>query len=179
MTSLVLTPEEQRHLQRYILQAPSGRALCRAQALLRWARGDAVAAIVDCLGISRQTLYNWVQRFQSCPARDLHERLADRPRSGRPPTALGVIDPLLDQVLDRDPRDFGYRSTRWTAPLLQDYLETCHDIAVCTKSVSFALERLRVRWKRARHRLADRPSTWRQAKGGSSAGFRGEAVPSR
>ncbi len=166
MTSLMLTPKEQRELQRLIRQIPSGRASCRAHALLRLAQGDPIYDIVDGLGISRQTLYNWTQRFQAHPAADLAERLQDRPRSGRPPTAQGIIDPLLDQALDQSPQELGYRSTRWTAPLLQHYLKTFHDITASRKSVSLALVRLRVRWKRARHRLGDRPDTWRQAKGG-------------
>jgi hypothetical protein len=30
--------------------------------------------------------------------------LQDAPRQGRPPTALGIIDALLEEVLDTDPR---------------------------------------------------------------------------
>ncbi|MGZ3316046.1 MAG: winged helix-turn-helix domain-containing protein, partial [Isosphaeraceae bacterium] len=67
---------------------------------------------------------------------------------------------------DRDPRDFGYHSTVWTAPLLMRYLERVHGVAASRRSIGSALERLRIRWKRPRHQLARRPDTWRQAKGG-------------
>ena len=40
------------------------------------------------------------------------------PAAGRPPTASGVIDPLIAEVIDDDPRESGYRSTNWTAALL-------------------------------------------------------------
>ena len=52
--------------------------------------------------------------------------MLDAPRSGRPPTALGIIDPLIEAVIEADPRDYGYHATGWTAPLLQRYLEEVH-----------------------------------------------------
>jgi transposase len=73
---------------------------------------------------------------------------------------------LIAEVIDSDPRDLGYHATVWTAPLLREYLKQVHGIEVSRKSVSLALDRLRVRWKRPRHQLALRPRTWRQAKGG-------------
>ena len=100
---------------------------------------------------------------------NLQARLADAPRSGRPRTALGVIDPLLAEVIDGDPRELGYPSTGWTNRLLRRYLREFHQLAVSRKSVSRALARLRIRWKRPRHQLALRPQTWRQSKGGSNA----------
>jgi transposase len=101
----------------------------------------------------------------------LGERLADGARSGRPRTAYGVIDPLIAPVIEEDPRELGYRATVWTAPLLQQYLEEVYQIAVGHHSVSLAIGRLRLRWKRPRHHLTRRASTWRQAKGGSSMGL--------
>jgi transposase len=96
----------------------------------------------------------------------LRSRLADAPRQGRPPSALGIVDPLIAEVIDIDPRELGYHSTVWTAPLLREYLEQVHGIAVSRKSMSLAIARLRMRWKRPRHQLSLRPETWRQSKGG-------------
>jgi hypothetical protein len=97
---------------------------------------------------------------------ELDARLSDGDRSGRPPSALGIIDPSIDASIDQDPRPFGYRSTAWTAPLLQYHLYEAHDRTVSRKSVSRALTRLRIRWKRPRHVLRQQSATWRQAKGG-------------
>jgi transposase len=139
----------------------------RAQGLLWLDGGQSVAAVADLLLVSRQTVYNWVESFQDRTGLDVADRLRDAPRSGRPATALGIIDPLIDAVIDGDPRDYGYRATVWTAPLLQRYLEEAHEIETSPKSVRRALARLDIRWKRPRHRLGLRPETWRQAKGGS------------
>ena len=98
--------------------------------------------------------------------------VVERPEhAGRPRTVYGVIDPLIAAVIDQDPRDFGYRSTGWTNPLLRQYLEEVHQLTASRKSVSLALERLGIAWKRPRHCLALRSETWRQSKGGSNAAF--------
>jgi transposase len=139
----------------------------RAHALLGLHEGMSGGEIAELIDLSRQTIYNWAQAFRDRNDLDLSQRLRDAPRSGRPATALGVVDPLINAVIDDDPRDHGYRATVWTAPLLQRYLEEVHAIATSRKSVSRALGRLGIRWKRPRHRLGQRSQTWQQAKGGS------------
>lgn len=166
MTLITLTWKERQALEALAAQTAQARDLRRAQALLWLDQGEAVPSIAERLHVSRQTLYHWVTRFASRPRPDLAARLADAPRSGRPRTASGVIDPLIDDVIERDPREFGYRSTAWTAPLLVEYLQDMHAIEVSDDSVRLAIRRLDIRWKRPRHTLALRPATWRQAKGG-------------
>jgi transposase len=149
----------------------------RIQALLWVAAGQPVEQIADVLGVSRRAVYYWVERFEQRGDLDLGARLADAPRSGRPPTALGIIDPLIAAVIDRDPRQLGYRNTGWTNRLLRQYLRDAHHLSVSRKSVSLALARLGIRWKRPRHELVLRPATWRQSKGGSNAGCGGVCAP--
>jgi transposase len=128
--------------------------------------GETVEEVAQRLLVSRQTVYNWLLRFRQRSDQDLRSRLQDAPRAGRPPTALGIVDPLLEEVIDTDPRDYGYRHTVWTAALLQHYLRAAHSIIVCRRSIGLAIARLGIRWKRPRHVLGQRPETWRQAKGG-------------
>jgi transposase len=80
------------------------------------------------------------------------------------------VDPLIAQVIGTDPADLGSHSAVWTAPLLKRYLQDHHAIEVSRKTVSRAIARLEIRWKRPRHQLALRPEHWRQSKGGSNAG---------
>ncbi len=165
-----LHPWERRQLVRLLDDTHDATQLRRAQALLWLHDGQPALRVADLLHVSRQTVYNWLQVFRERTDLGLADRLLDAPRSGRPATALGIIDPLIDAVIDDDLRDYGYRCTVWTAPLLQRYLEEVHAIATSRKSVSWAIARLGIRWKRPRHRLGLRPDTWRQAKGGSRAG---------
>ena len=56
--------------------------------------------------------------------------LASRARAaaGAKNVSCSAICPLIDAVIDDDPRDYGYRATVWTAPLLQRSLEEAHGI---------------------------------------------------
>jgi transposase len=166
MASVKLSNRQRIDLETFMLHTPSAREHRRAQAVLWLAEGETADQVAELLHVSRQTVYNWAERFQQRQGLDLRSRLADAPRPGRPPSALGIIDPLIAEVIDTDPRKLGCHSTIWTAPLLREYLEQVHGIAVSQKSVSFAIARLRIRWKRPRHQLALRPEHWRQSKGG-------------
>jgi len=166
MAILELSTEERALLQGIAVRTNHAKELRRAQALLWLNAGESVEAIAQRLGVGRRTVYYWVERVAGTEKSELSRRLADAPRSGRPPTAQGIIDPLIDEVIEADPRELGYRSTVWTAPLLREYLSEYHQIDISQRSVSYALERLGIGWKRPRHDLSRCPSTWRQAKGG-------------
>lgn len=166
MTTLTLTPKEYSELQVLNAHTCNGDEWRRAQALVWLAEGDPVVDIAERLNVSRQSIYNWVQRFQQRNDQDLVHRLGDGKRSGRPCTAQGIIDPLIVEMIDRDPQAMSYSATIWTAGLLKHYLRREHNIEVSDKSIRRAIARLGIRWKRPRHQLALRPETWRQAKGG-------------
>src|SRR5262245_4953500 len=166
MTMINLNSKELAALEQVLAKTDDVRRLKRAQALIWLAEGDSVDEVANRLRVSRQSVYNWVARFESRSELPTELRVADGVRQGRPRTAKEIIDPLIDEVIEQDPRELGYGSTIWTAPLLRQSLADKHQIEVCSKSVSFALRRLRIVWKRPRHNLALRSETWRQAKGG-------------
>lgn len=166
MASIILSDRLRGEMENLVTHTPLARERSRALALLWLADGESVEQVAELLRVSRQTVYNWTERFRQREGLDLRARLLDGPRSGRPPTALGIIDPLIESVIDKDPRELGYHSTVWTAALLIQHLERAHGIEVSRKSISAALARLGIRWKRPRHQLSLRPETWRQSKGG-------------
>jgi transposase len=178
MTRQTLTPKERKALERLVTRTKDAQQLRRVQALLWLDQGDTVQEVAERLRLSRQVIYKWVAQFHSRQSREIAQRVTPGARSGRPRTAHGIIDPLIVTVIERDPRDLGYRSTVWTAPLVTQYLWEEHDLTVSRQSVSRAIARLGFRWKRPRHRLACRPTTWRQAKGGSNAGSTTVSGPS-
>ncbi len=166
MALLSLSNRQRGELEDLVSRTPLAKERCRAQALLWLAEGFDVGAVAELLHVSRQTLYNWLSRFQERAELDLRARLLDAPRLGRPRAASGTIDELVAAVIDGDPRQFGYHATVWTAPLLSQFLWDHHGIEVSDRTVSRAIDRLGIRWKRPRHELALRPKTWRQSKGG-------------
>lgn len=166
MALLSLSDRQRGELEDLVSHTPWAKERCRAQALLWLAEGSDVAAVAEQLNVSRQTIYNWLSRVQERATPDLRARLLDVPRPGRPRAASGTIDELVAAVIDGDPRQLGYRATVWTAPLLSQYLRDHQGIEVSDRTVSRAIDRLGLRWKRPRHELALRPKTWRQSKGG-------------
>lgn len=170
MTLFALSYRERVALGGLAAHTEDAKVFCRANALLWLDDGESAEEVAERLRVSRQTVYNWAIRFQRRGELDIFARVADGPRRGRPRTVHGIIDPLIEEALDQNPEDFGYNSTIWTAPLLAQYLVEECGIEVSCDSVSLAIRRLRIRWKRPRHHLTLCPDTWRQAKGGLNTG---------
>lgn len=166
MSRLWLSDRQRGELEELVSHTPLAKERCRAQALLWIAEGSDIGEVAELLQVSRQTIYNWLSRFQERAKLDLRARLLDAPRLGRPRAASGTIDELVATVIDGDPRNFGYHATVWTAPLLCRYLHDHHGISVSDRTVGRAIDRLEMSWKRPRHELVLRPKTWRQSKGG-------------
>lgn len=171
MTTLKLSSQERRRLKALAIHTSDADVLRRVQALRWLASGHDVEDIAERLCVCRRTIYYWFEQYELREASDITGRLSVLPRSGRPRTALGIIDPLIDKVIDVDPRELGYCSTVWTAMLLRQHLRESHQLSVSQRSVSYALARMGISWKRPRHQLALRARHWRQAKGGLNAGF--------
>jgi transposase len=174
MASFALSKKERRLLEQIIRDTKDAHTLRRVQALLWLDDGESAEEMADHLYVSRFAVSKWVKQFRERSLLDIAARVSDGQRSGRLRTLHGVIDQLIEGVIDQDPRKLGYRPTVWTAPLLALYLEQAHQMKVSAQSVRLAIERLRIRWKRPRHSLAGRPPTGRQAKGGSNAGSKNE-----
>ena len=166
MAPLILSPRPRLELEYFVSHTSVAKERCRAQALLWLDEGESAEQAAELLHVGRRTVYDWVDRFHDRGEFDLRQRLADAPRPGRPRVEGGGIDPRIVQVIDTDPRDLGYHSTVWTGPLLVRYLRDHRAIEVSRKTVSRAIARLGIRWKRPRYQLALRAETWRQAKGG-------------
>ena len=174
---LPLSPTEYQRLVEVTQTTHDPRALHRAQAFLWLQDGETVEEVAARLFVTPRTVFRWCQRFHNRRAGALPDRLADAPRSGRPKTVQGIIDPLIQGVIETDPRQLGYHATVWTAPLLGQYLHDRHHLQASRRSVGLAIARLGIAWKRPRYALARRAPTWRQAKGGSSAGLPGGSGP--
>ena len=81
MSLLWLSDRQRGELEELVSQTPSAKERCRAQALLWIAEGSDVAEVAELLKVSRQTIYNWLGRFQQrdcilcdAPADELSDR---------------------------------------------------------------------------------------------------------
>jgi transposase len=145
VSAILLSDRMRSELNAHMAGGARLRERYRAQALLWLAEGISVSEIAARLRVSRQTVYNWSERFRHRARLDLKSRLGDAPRSGRPRTVRGVIDPLIAAVMDKNPQDLGCDVPVWTCTALVRYLAQTHEMAVSRKSVCLALQRLRLR----------------------------------
>src|SRR5512144_2921651 len=108
MALIHLSDDLRGELEELVLHTPWAKERCRAQTVLWLAEGLSAEQIAETFQVSRQTVFNWAERFLQRDGLDLRTRLLDAPRSGRPPTIAGIIDPLIEAVLAQDPRALGY-----------------------------------------------------------------------
>ncbi len=166
MARLRLAPRAREILQAVARSSAPAREVRRAQALLWLADGETVESIAVRLGVSRQTIYNWAQRYEARHTQPVHQRVQDRPHTGRRPRLLQKTMQQVDRLLARSPRRYGYRGQLWTVPMLRTQVARRLREAISERTVRRALEALRQSYKRPRYVLSRRSPTWRQAKGG-------------
>lgn len=169
MTLIRLSPMEHDNLHKFIRSTDDARLLKRAQALLWLDQDESVTAVSRRQGVSRETIYSWVRSFQERRYEPLTARLQNHSRSGRPPKKSQAVKALVQQVVDTDPLQLGYRSPLWTAPLLRRHLKQTQNMEVSERTIRRTLRDMGYRYKRPRYVLARRSPTWRQAKGGYNA----------
>ncbi len=171
MASIQLASRAQRVLHQIARSGAKAREVRRAQALLWLNQGESVQKVAQRLGVSRRAVYNWVEQYYSLRGtKSVHERVQDRPHTGRPPKKLKAAVKVIEQLLQQDPRHYGYRSVVWTVPrLCQEVQKRTGMEEISHRTIRRALHRLRYRYKRPRYVLARRFPNWRQAKGGSNA----------
>lgn len=170
MSLVELSAVERRSLREIAKHAHDVRQVKRAQALLWLDEGESVETVARRQNMSCQTVYNWIDAFQKRCDESIAERLRDRPRPGRPPDKRQAVQAMIQEVIDKDPRQWGYRSPVWTTSLLRCHLDKACGVGASKRTIRRALRGLGYRYKRPRYVLSRRSPTWRQAKGGCSEG---------
>jgi transposase len=161
-----LAARERSALEELVSSSKDVRQLKRSQALLALASGTSVSVTARSLCVARNTIYNWVARFQErCGS--IGERLTDAERCGRPNDLFQNLLKRLPALLAQKPTDFGYRHAEWTVDLLCSHLAQ-EQIETSDNTLRRALHELGYRWKRPRFVPRRRAQTWRQSKGGCS-----------
>lgn len=119
------------------------RMLALAMVLDGASRGDAARAA----GMQRQTLRDWVVRYNG----EGVEGLADRPRSGRPALMTAAQLAELDRIVETGPDIEVDRVVRWRCVDLKGVIAERFDVNISERSVGRVLNR------RGFRRLSARP----------------------
>jgi transposase len=145
-----LTNEEQAAL-RVGLRSPNAFVLRRCQILLASASGKRASQIASELGCDTDTALNAINAFNRAglaaltPGSSVPHRIA---------VAFdGAATEQLRAMLHQSPRQFGKASSLWTLELAAEvsFEQGLTPVRVSREAVRSALQRLGVRWKRAKH----------------------------
>lgn len=154
MSETRLGAGKRRRIRNQLHHARDARQLRRLLAVLECDRGESVSSVAEFLGVSRQSIYNWIERAHR--QGDIGDFL-DAPRTGRPIKTGEAFDTLLRILLMLPPQQFGYHAHCWTVPMLQDQLKQNMGEEYSASTVRRGLQRLNYVWKRPRYVLVPDP----------------------
>lgn len=149
-----LTALQREELERKLHRTCDARVYRRALAISEVSQGVPVEAVARTLGVSRQSIYNWLAQYHSPEGL---ASLADQPRSGRPQLWTEQRRAWLKGLMQLSPETRGYFANSWTVPLLREELFHCTGQEVSDDTVRRGLSRLGYVWKRPRYVLSPDP----------------------
>ena len=134
------------------LRSPDAFTLRRCQILLASAGGQNAYQIARNLGCNPQTVRNAIHKFNEEGLSETLQR-----GSNRPHTVHRAFDEqgteALREMLHRSPREFDKRSSLWTMEMAAEvsFEEGLTKERVSGETIRATLERMGVRWRRAKH----------------------------
>lgn len=154
MSQFRLKSAQRRRLRGLLHEATDLNTYRRCLALLEVDSGRPVAAVARSLGVTRQSVHNWIARFGEAGRA---EALADRYGGGRPAAFDEDGVEGLAALLGQSPQQRGSAAANWTVPLLREHLRRATGADVSEPTVRRQLRRLGYVWKRPRYVLEPDP----------------------
>ena len=166
MNGLTLNRQERYRLQHQLKHTHDAAWYRRCLAILEIAQGKSVVALAEALGVTRQTVYNWLDTYAQA-----HDPLSltDAARSGRPSRWTPDLQERLDRMLQQTPADWGWHGTHWTVPLLRQQLAGADGRWLAEDTIRRELHRLGYVWKRTRYVLPPDPEQEKKKSAASQA----------
>jgi transposase len=140
------TVKQLTHLLQVAFRAGNLHSIKRISALLWLGDGQAVAQVAQRLGLSKQTIYNWLHAF-------VLKRWASLRRGsspGRPPKLSAAQRQRLSALVQAGPEAAGYPTGCWNTALIQDLIErefqrcyNVHYLAELLRSLGFSYQKAR------------------------------------
>jgi len=143
-----------------VARSPSNaRHAKRAKALLGLHHGKSVQQVADETGLSRQAVYNLQKRFLERRNQRAHERVQDAQHTGRPPKKQRMVMRVINKLLRRKPRQYGYEAEEWTVAMLHEQVEKETGTSVSRRTIRRALNVLNPRRRKSsKDKLKDNPA---------------------
>src|SRR4030042_2604269 len=139
-------PEATREgLLAFVRKTPGAAIGIKVAAFLLILEGQRPKWIIDILGLTRQSLNNWMH--------NVNERgvtaLKALPRPGRPTQLADKIQKALENDLERSPLEFGLNRVRWDGPTLVVHIKRQFGIKLKVRQAQMWMHQLGYRLKQS------------------------------
>lgn len=139
-----LTDDERASVERLAhSRTTAARQVERAQIIWQAHQGRTVAAIAEHLRLNKQTVRDWLKRFNAGGLAGLD----DRPRSGKPPTYTPEQAGAVIATALSDPQGLGLPFACWTLDRLAAYLKESKGLPIKRSRISEMLVAEGLRWR--------------------------------
>ena len=151
------------------LRSSDAFVLRRCQVLLASARGENAYRIARSLGCDSQTARTAIKRFNEGGLQEALRKRSSRPKKIRATFDEGRSE-RLREMLHRSPREFGKPTSLWTLELAAEvsFEEGLAEKRVTGETVRATLERMGVRWLRAKRWITSPDPQYARKKGGAT-----------
>jgi transposase len=143
-----------RKLEQALAQCHDKRFFRRLLALRQVDQGASISQVAVNLGVSRQSIHNWLRVYRTTGRLD---SLEDRPHPGRPSLWDQWPGGGIAELLSQSPQDLGYFAGDWTVPLLAEHVRHTHGQEPSWSTLRRRLHALGYTWKRSRYVLEPDP----------------------
>jgi len=144
--------KERRRLQNHLHRTREALYAERLRAVLWSEQAKSVSKIAKLLGRHNSTVQRWLHDYRRFGWRGLEVRQSP----GRPRSIDADGEQCLREALASNPRDLGYRFTRWTAVTLGEHLYRETHTRVSELTILRTMKRMRYRYKRPKLSLRHR-----------------------
>jgi transposase len=145
-----LKPKELGEIEKAVRQDKRAEVRQRATVIRLLHLGHKPETIAEQQMVSVPTIYNWHRLWREQGI----EGLANRPKTGRPSKATETYCRKLEELLEKEPAEFGYRFAIWTSDRLRAHLEKDTGILLSEGRFRALLKKRGYRYRRPKHDLS-------------------------
>lgn len=148
-TEYQLKPKEVTKVEKAMKQDKRPEVRQRATVIRLLHLGHKPEAVAEQQLVSVPTIYNWHRLWREQGI----EGLANGKKTGRPSKATEAYCQKLEELLEKEPSEFGYRFAIWTSDRLRTHLEKKTGILLSESRFRALLKKRGYRYRRPKHDL--------------------------
>jgi transposase len=145
-----LKPKELAAIERAMRQDKRAEVRQRATVIRLLHLGHKPEAVAEQQMVSVPTIYNWHRLWREQGIAGL----GNKPKTGRPSKATDAYCRKLEELLEKEPAEYGYRFAIWTSDRLRAHLEKETGILLSESRFRALLKKRGYRYRRPKHDLS-------------------------